>query len=150
ESNPEDLPADDHFAESNDAEEKAKEAERKAREEREARQRAEREREAQERAERENEAKARNRDKIGTGSIPADLLQMIDLAHKQQDHHPKRRRPEFRTTAIDQARELSKPQPKTWLRRAIRQANANAVMPNGERDHPAQLAKRELHISEPD
>src|SRR5690625_771336 len=35
ESNPEDLPADDHSADSNDAEEKAKEAERKAREERE-------------------------------------------------------------------------------------------------------------------
>ena len=155
ESNPEDLPADDHSADSNDAdsndaEEKAKEAERKAREEREARQRAEREREAQERAERENEAKARNRDKIGTGSIPADVLRMIDFELKQLDRYAKPGRHELRSMAIDKARELSKSQLKTWLRRAIRQANANAVMPNGERDHTAQLAKRELLISEPD
>ena len=75
---------------------------------------------------------------------------MIDFELKQLDRYAKPGRHELRSMAIDKARELSKSQLKTWLRRAIRQANANAVMPNGERDHTAQLAKRELHISEPD
>src|SRR5699024_6508093 len=95
-------------------------------------------------------AKARNRKKIGTGSIPADVLRMIDYELKQLDRYAQPGRHELRSMALDKARELSKSQLKTWLRKAIRQANANAVMPNGERDHTAQVAKRELRISEPD
>ena len=103
ESNPEDLPADDPSADSNDAEEKAKEAERKAREEREARQRAEREREAQERAERENEAKARNRDKIGkSGRIRSRVLhQRADVFHRVAATRPEGRNIQRNPIVID-------------------------------------------------
>lgn len=127
------------------AEEERERQRRREREEQEARQR-----EADERAERENEAKARNRDKLGSGSIPADVLRMIDFELRQLDRYAQPGRHELRSQAIDKARELSKSQLKTWLRKAIRHANAKAVMPNGERDNTALLKKRELHISQPD
>lgn len=119
--------------------------ERAEREEREARQR-----EADERAERENKAKARNREKLGAGSIPADVLRMIDFELKQLDRFAQPGAHELRSSAIDKARELTKTQLKNWLRSVIRWANANAVMPNGEKDRTALVKKRELVISQPD
>src|SRR5699024_6866418 len=116
----EDAPADDDSA---DAKDKADRERERKKAEKEAR-----EREAKKRAERENEAKARNRKKIGTGSIPADVLRMIDYELKQLDRYAQPGRHELRSMALDKARELSKSQLKTWLRKAIRQANANAVM----------------------
>ncbi|WP_313546795.1 DUF222 domain-containing protein [Corynebacterium sp.] len=136
------------------ADEAAREqAEQEAREERERKEREAREarqREADERAERENDAKARNREKIGTGSIPADVLSMIDYELKQLDRYAQPGTHELRAEAIDKAKELSKTQLKNWLRSAIRKANANAVMPNGEKDHTALTKKREFIISKPD
>src|SRR5699024_12021868 len=88
--------------------------------------------------------------KLGSGSIPADVLRMIDFELRQLDRYAQPGRHELRSQAIDKARKLSKSQLKTWLRKAIRHANAKAVMPNGERDNTAQLKKRELHISPPD
>lgn len=136
------------------ADEAAREqAEQEAREERERKEREAREarqREADERAERENDAKARNREKIGTGSIPADVLSMIDYELKQLDRYAQPGTHELRAIAIDKAKELSKTQLKNWLRSAIRKANANAVMPNGEKDHTALTKKREFIISKPD
>src|SRR5699024_4433293 len=142
----EDAPANDGPAadDSADATDKDKAARGRERErERKKAEKEAREREATNRAERENEAKAGNRKKIGTGSIPADVLRMIDYDLKQLDRYAQPGRHELRSMALDKARELSKSQLKTWLRKAIRQANANAVMPNGERDHTAQVAKRE-------
>ena len=143
-----DGPADDDSADATDKDKAERDRERER--ERKKAEKEAREREAKKRAERENEAKARNRKKIGTGSIPADVLRMIDYELKQLDRYAQPGRHELRSMALDKARELSKSQLKTWLRKAIRQANANAVMPNGERDHTAQVAKRELRISEPD
>ncbi|MDN5840824.1 DUF222 domain-containing protein [Corynebacterium casei] len=127
------------------AREQAEQAACEEREEREARQR-----EADERAERENDAKARNREKIGTGSIPADVLSMIDYELKQLDRYAQPGTHELRAIAIDKAKKLSKTQLKNWLRSAVRKANANAVMPNGEKDHTALTKKREFIISKPD
>ena len=136
------------------ADEAAREqAEQEAREERERKEREAREarqREADERAERENDAKARNREKIGTGSIPADVLSMIDYELKQLDRYAQPGTHELRAIAIDKAKKLSKTQLKNWLRSAIRKANANAVMPNGDKDHTALTKKREFIISKPD
>ncbi|MDO5507848.1 MAG: DUF222 domain-containing protein [Corynebacterium casei] len=146
-------PAADETADSAADEAAREQAEQEAREERERKEREAREarqREADERAERENDAKARNREKIGTGSIPADVLSMIDYELKQLDRYAQPGTHELRAIAIDKAKELSKTQLKNWLRSAIRKANANAVMPNGEKDHTALTKKREFIISKPD
>lgn len=135
----------DEAAQEQAEQEAREERERKEREAREARQR-----EADERAERENDAKARNREKIGNGSIPADVLSMIDYELKQLDRYAQPGTHELRAAALDKAKELSKTQLKNWLRSAIRKANANAVMPNGEKDHTALTKKREFIISKPD
>ena len=146
-------PAADETADSAADEAAREQAEQEAREERERKEREAREarqREADERAERENDAKARNREKIGTGSIPADVLSMIDYELKQLDRYAQPGTHELRAIAIDKAKGLSKTQLKNWLRSAIRKANANAVMPNGEKDHTALTKKREFIISKPD
>lgn len=136
------------------AEDVQKRREREERErERLARERAaqeQAEREARERADRENEAKQRNRDKLGTGSIPADVLRMIDYELKNLDRFAQPGEHELREMALNKAREISKSQLKNWLRAEIRKANAKGRMPNGEKDHTAQAQKRKLIIGQPD
>src|SRR5699024_100176 len=85
----EDPPADDGPADddSADATDKTDKAERDRERERKKAEKEAREREAKKRAERENKAKARNRKKIGTGSMPADVLRMIAYELKQLDRY---------------------------------------------------------------
>ena len=78
----EDPPANDGPAEDDSADATDKDKAERDRERERERKKAEkeaREREAKKRAERENEAKARNRKKIGTGSIPADVLKRANF-----------------------------------------------------------------------